>query len=390
MEVVGGIESRFDENAKKRAKQKEKPKRYYDYTLLALIAMLVGFGLIMVASASSYTAVKYEVEPTYFLKKQAKFAIAGMLIMIGISKLDYKLFRKKFPITKKNILFYGYFFCMALQLMVILVGNSTNGSTRWLKIPVIGKFQPSELTKIAIIVIVAYLVSTRPRKLDSFKGFFTTMLPVAILSALVVGENLSTAVIMMGIAFVVCFVASRKWVYFLVSFIALAAAGAGFIFTVGYRANRIEQWINVETEGYQILQGLYAICSGGWFGKGLGNSVQKLGYIPEVQTDMIFSVICEELGIVGVIILLLVYGLLLFRIYRIIVNARDLFGSMICVGVFAHLALQIILNIAVVTNTVPSTGVVLPFISYGGSSLIVLLAEMGIVLSVSNRIEYEE
>jgi cell division protein FtsW len=173
------------------------------------------------------------------------------------------------------------------------------------------------------------------------------------------------------------------------SFFGLIAVATLGIMNVGYRADRITQWLNVEEEGYQILQGLYAVCSGGWFGKGLGNSVQKLGYIPEVHTDMIFAVICEELGIIGVVILLLVYGVLLWRIYKISINAPDLFGSLLCTGVFSHIALQILLNIAVVTNTVPSTGVTLPFISYGGTSIMAMFIEMGLVLSVAGRIEHE-
>ncbi|MBO6065341.1 MAG: FtsW/RodA/SpoVE family cell cycle protein, partial [Lachnospiraceae bacterium] len=158
----------------------------------------------------------------------------------------------------------------------------------------------------------------------------------------------------------------------------------------GYRLARIDVWKDIENTpgGYQILQGLYAIASGGWFGKGLGNSIQKLGYIPEVHTDMIFTCIVEELGIVGGLLLICVYIILLIRIYKIAVNAPDLFGSLICVGVFVQIALQAILNIAVVTNTIPSTGIPLPFISYGGSSLAFLMLEMGLVLNVSNQIDY--
>ncbi|MBQ8281510.1 MAG: cell division protein FtsW [Lachnospiraceae bacterium] len=361
--------------------------QHYDYTMLVLVGLLVCFGLIMVCSASAYTAVKYGLESTYYLKRQGLMAAVGIIAMIGLSKFDYHLYTTdKFKVRPILIL---YFVCVILQIAVFIVGSSTNGSTRWLQLPIIGRFQPSELSKFCIIIMVAFLINLRPRQLDSFVGFVFRMLYVFILAALVLVENLSTAIIMIGIAFIVCFVASRKWAYFFISFIVLAAGALIAIFSVGYRADRITQWLDVENEGYQILQGLYAICSGGWFGKGLGNSVQKLGYIPEVHTDMIFSVICEELGILGVIILLTVYVLLLWRIFKIIVNAPDLFGSLLCTGVFAHIALQVILNVAVVTNTVPSTGVTLPFISYGGTSLIVMLAEMGIVINVSSKIEYD-
>ncbi|MGN0165128.1 MAG: FtsW/RodA/SpoVE family cell cycle protein [Lachnospiraceae bacterium] len=360
---------------------------HYDYTLLVLVGLLLCFGLIMVCSASAYTAVKYGVEATYYLKRQALMAALGLVLMFILSKLDYHWFiTTKFKIRPVVVL---YWVCVVLQIAVFIVGSSSNGSTRWIQLPIIGRFQPSEVSKFCIIIMVAFLIQLRPRILDSFAGFVFRMLYVLVLAGLVLVENLSTAIIMIGISFIVFFVASRKWGYFFISFFVFLGCAILAVFSVGYRADRITQWLDVENEGYQILQGLYAICSGGWFGKGLGNSVQKMGYIPEVHTDMIFSVICEELGILGVIILLTVYLLLLWRIFKIIVNAPDLFGSLLCTGVFAHIALQVILNIAVVTNTVPSTGVTLPFISYGGTSLIVILMEMGIVLNVSGKIEYD-
>ncbi len=371
----------------RKEKIKKSVNRHYDYTMLVLVALLVCFGLIMVCSASAYAAVKYGYGATFYLKRQAMMACGGAVVMLLVSKLDYHVYiSKRFKIRPIMAL---YLFCIALQIAVFIIGSSSNGSTRWLELPVIGRFQPSELSKLCIVIMVAFLVQLKPRQLDSFVGFIFRMLYILILAALVVVENLSTAIIMVGIAFIVCFVASRKWAYYFISFFGLAIAAVIGIFTVGYRADRIDQWLDVEHKGYQILQGLYAICSGGWFGKGLGNSVQKLGYIPEVHTDMIFSVICEELGILGVMILLTVYILLLWRIFRIIVNAPDLFGSLLCTGVFAHIALQVILNIAVVTNTIPSTGVTLPFISYGGTSLVIMMAEMGLVMSVSGRIEYD-
>lgn len=372
----------------RKAITKKNMNRHYDYTMLVLIGLLVCFGLVMVCSASAYTAVKYGLESTYYLKRQAIMVIIGVAAMLAISKIDYHFYiTDKFKIRPILIL---YLVCVALQIAVFIIGSSSNGSTRWISLPIIGRFQPSELSKFCIVIMVAFLIQLRPRQLDTFFGFIFRMLYIFVLAALVLVENLSTAIIMIGIAFIVCFVASRKWAYYFISFFALAGLGTIAIFSVAYRADRITQWLDVENEGYQILQGLYAICSGGWFGKGLGNSVQKLGYIPEVHTDMIFSVICEELGILGVMILLAVYVLLLWRIFRIIVNAPDLFGSLLCTGVFAHIALQVILNIAVVTNTVPSTGVTLPFISYGGTSVIVMLAEMGIVMNVSGKIEYDE
>jgi cell division protein FtsW len=189
----------------------------------------------------------------------------------------------------------------------------------------------------------------------------------------------------------ICFVASKKKAYYIISGLLFGALGAIFIFFVSYRSERIKVWLNVETEpkGYQILQGLYAIASGGIFGKGLGQSMQKLGFIPESHNDMIFSVICEELGLFGAFALILLFVLMVWRIFIIAINAPDLFGGLVATGVLAHIAIQVLLNIAVVTNTIPSTGIPLPFISYGGSSVMVILFEMGIVLSISNQIKGE-
>ena len=189
----------------------------------------------------------------------------------------------------------------------------------------------------------------------------------------------------------ICFVSTKKKLYFIICGVGLAALGALLIFGVGYRSVRIDAWLEVEThpKGYQILQGLYAIASGRIFGKGLGQSMQKLGFIPESHTDMIFSVICEELGLFGAIAVILLYVLLLYRLFFIAVNSADLYGGLIATGIMAHIGIQVLMNIAVVTSTIPPTGVPLPFISYGGTSLVVLLLEMGIALSVSNQIKAE-
>ena len=214
------------------------------------------------------------------------------------------------------------------------------------------------------------------------------MLPLV---GFIVIENLSTAIVIVGIIVAICFVASRKKWYYAVVGGAGVAAIAAFIGLVSFRATRFRVWLNVETEplGYQILQGLYAIASGGIFGVGLGKSMQKLGFIPESHNDMIFSVICEELGLFGAVLLILVFVLVIWRLFIIAISSPDLFGGLICVGVLAHIAIQVIINIAVVTNSIPSTGIPLPFISYGGTSVAILLAEMGIALGVSNQIKYE-
>ena len=216
-----------------------------------------------------------------------------------------------------------------------------------------------------------------------------TILPIV---GLVGASNLSTAIIILGIGAVMIFTASPKYL----QFFWMIAGGAGFmtIFLAleSYRLERIAIWRNPEKyeKGYQTLQGLYAIGSGGLFGRGLGNSVQKLGFLPEAQNDMIFSIICEELGLFGAVLLTILFVFLLYRLMFIAQNAPDLLGSLIVTGIFAHIALQVILNIAVVLNVIPTTGVTLPFISYGGTSILFLMTEMGIALNVSRQIRIKD
>ncbi len=381
--------------AKPSARKTEyKPQTYYDYSLLFITLILVCIGLVMIYSTSSYYAVKQKFgDAAYFFKRQLVSAVIGTVVMIIVSKIDYFFYIK--GIGKKykmNLLFLAYLVCIALQVYVLFFGKEVKGAKRWIEIPVLGTFQPSELTKICIILLVAYIVYSAPKRLDTVFGFIRVLIYVAPLLGLVAAENLSTAIIIAGITFIVCFVVARRKGYFFIAGILGVAAVACYIFLgEAFRGERFDAWLNVEThpKGYQILQGLYAIASGGLWGKGLGQSMQKLGFIPESHNDIIFSVICEELGIVGALAIILLYVLLLWRLFVVAVNARDLFGSLICVGIMVHIAMQVLINIAVVTNTIPSTGVPLPFISYGGTSLVVLMAEMGIALSVSNRIEYE-
>lgn len=368
-------------------------RRAYDFSLLFLTFFLVCFGLVMIYSTSSYNATKFYGDATYFLKKQLIFAVFGIVVMWFVSHIDYRYITHPLPFIKIKPVTVLYLLCLVLQVVVLFVGEDIKGAKRWIEIPGIGSFQPSELTKICIVLLTAYLASRAPKMLNKFTGFFGVLLRVAPLIILVVIENLSTAIVLAGIVFVVCFVTSKKkGYYFVVIGLGIAAVAAVFLFGEGFRMERIDAWLNVEThpKGYQTLQGLYAIASGGILGKGLGNSVQKLGFIPESHNDMIFSVICEELGLIGAIAILLLFLLLLWRLFVIAVNAPDLYGSLIAVGVMTHIAVQVIINVAVVTNTMPSTGIPLPFISYGGSSLVALLFEMGIALGVSNQIEYRE
>lgn len=365
---------------------------YYDYSLLFLTLFLVCFGLVMIFSTSSYNASRNHGNPFYYLEKQAIFAVMGTVLMIIVSKIDYHFYIKPLPVLRMKPVTLLYILCMLLQTYVLLFGKEINGAKRWINLGPLGGFQPSELSKIAVILFTAYIVNLAPKRLDKFKGFLRVVAFMAPLILLVLIPNFSTALVMGCIMIAIAFVASRKKLYFIVSGIFAAGIGALFVFGVSYRSTRIDVWRNVEShpKGYQILQGLYAIASGGLFGRGLGESMQKLGFIPESHNDMIFAVVCEELGLFGAVSLIMLFVLMIWRLFVIAINSPDLYGGLIAAGVLTHIAVQVLLNIAVVTNTIPSTGIPLPFISYGGSSLTVLLIEMGIALSVSNQIKYEK
>lgn len=365
---------------------------YYDFSLLFLTLFFVGFGLIMIYSTSSFNAEREFGNPAHYLTRQGAFALIGIVIMLLVSTVfDYRWLIKPLPIIKIKPVTLFYILCLFLQVYVILFTDAVKGSKRWINLGPVG-FQPSELSKVALILFTAYIIHLSPRRLDKFMGFLRVIFLLAPMLLLVVIPNFSTGLIMGIIVVIMCFVASRKKLYFILAGILGVAAGAFFIFGVDYRGERIDIWLNVEThpKGYQILQGLYAIASGGIFGKGLGQSMQKLGFIPESHNDMIFSVICEELGLFGAICIILLYLLIIWRLFIISINAPDLFGGLIATGILIHIAVQVLINVAVVTNTIPSTGIPLPFISYGGSSLIFLLFEMGIALNISNQIKYEK
>ncbi|MCR5685426.1 MAG: putative lipid II flippase FtsW [Lachnospiraceae bacterium] len=358
----------------------------YDVVLVMLCIFLGVFGLVMIYSTSSYNAARYYGDAKLYFNRQGLFLIIGFFAMIVVSQIDYRWYIKPwFGITWLRPILILYILCLGMQVYVLVNGYSAGGSSRWIMIRGIGTFQPSEVTKICFIVVVAYLAQKAPKRMNYLSGYLVVVAAMAPLLVLVARQNLSTAIIMAGILTVICFVVSRKKAYYAIVFMLLAGFAAVFVMMAGYRAERIENWLHPENleSGSQILSGLYAIASGGLWGKGLGESIEKLGYIPEVHTDMIFTVICEELGIFGGILVIATVLFMLWRLMLIAINAPDMYGGLIAAGVLSHIALQVLLNIAVVTNSVPATGIPFPFISYGGSSLLVLMAEMGIALSVS-------
>ena len=355
-------------------------KGHYDETLLTVVIILVAVGLVMLYSTSSYNGeVKFH-DPYYYLKKQGFATFIGFLGMVIVSRVDYHRWAV--------LAIPGYLAAIALSVAVMLFGDEYNGSKRWLSVGPVS-FQPSEFAKVAVILFLACLVTKYVKRMDKFRTLVLMMLPVLPIVALVGASNLSTAIIILGIAVVLIFVASPKYSQFIWMGAAGIAFMAVFLAMESYRLERLAIWRNPEQyeKGYQTLQGLYAIGSGGLFGRGLGNSVQKLGFLPEAQNDMIFSIICEELGLVGAGIIILLFFLLIWRFFVIATKAPDLLGALIASGAMAHMMIQVILNIAVVTNSIPNTGITLPFISYGGTSVVFLLLEMGLVLSVSGLVE---
>ena len=300
----------------------------------------------------------------------------------------------------------GYIGSVILILLVLVPGiqYTANGATRWIRV---GGFtlQPAEVAKLGMILFLASLVCRMGRGIRSTKGFFTILAVPIPISLMIwrLTNNLSSAIIVFGIAALMLFVSSPEYKKFILIGLGGIAGVALLVFAItniasseslGFRGSRILAWLNPEAyatdTGFQTLQALYAIGSGGILGKGLGQSMQKLGFLPEAQNDMIFSIICEELGLFGAIAIIIMFLLLIWRFMVIANNAADLFGALLVVGVLGHIAIQVILNIAVVTNTIPNTGISLPFISYGGSSVMFLLIEIGLVLSVAKGIRLKD
>lgn len=370
-------------------------EQYFDYDFLLAVIFLMCFGLVMLYSTSYYGAQADFGDDMYYFSKQALIGVLGFAVMFVVSKIDYHL--------------YGAFaveiFAVALVLMALVktpLGLTLNGARRWLQLPGNLTLQPAEVTKIAVILYISYELCRLGKKAYTIEGAVRVLALGAIASGgvLFLTDNLSTAIIVMAITCLLYFLIHPKTKIFVVIAGAAAAAGTLLILILSitaansdnFRLQRILSWLNPEatadTGSFQVMQGLYAIGSGGFFGKGLGNSMQKLENIPEAQNDWILSVICEELGVFGVIVILCLFGFLLYRLMFIAQNAPDLYGSLIASGIFIHIALQVILNIAVVTGILPSTGIILPFISFGGTAVLFLMAEMGIALGIARKIKF--
>ncbi len=378
-------------------KRRDREDHFFDYSLLFVVLFLMGFGLIMIYSVSSYEAHADYGDAAYFLKKQLLSSTLGLVAMMVVANIPYRIWR----------IFAGWGYLLAAFLLVLVpfVGVESHGAKRWLPIAFGFTIQPAEVAKLCMILFLAHLVCLMGTKVQKFKGMCFLFVVAAPMALMVwkLTDNLSSAIIILGISVFMLFVASPDYKVFITVGMIGVAGVVAVVYSIsqmtmsedmGFRFKRILTWLNPEAyaddTGFQTLQALYAIGSGGVFGKGLGQSMQKLGFIPEAQNDMIFSIICEELGLFGAIAVILMFVLLLWRMMVIANNAPDLFGSLLVVGVMGHIAIQVILNIAVVTNTIPNTGISLPFISYGGTSVLFLMIEIGLVLNVASSIQFKD
>ena len=370
-----------------------------DYSLLFIVLFLLSFGLVMLYSTSSYEAALEYGDSAYFLKRQLVFTLFGLVLMTGVSFIPYTFW--------KRVSVLAYLVSVGLIVRVLPFGMECNGAKRWFRFPGLPmQLRPSEVAKIGVIIFSAMIIEKLGRRsLATIKGFIFPMIPAVIVAVMIwqITDNLSSAIIVVAIVFGMLFVACPDYGKFLGIVMTVLVVGAFIVWytvnsadtnSLDFRGERILAWLDPQAyaggKGYQTIQALYAIGSGGVFGKGLGQSMQKLGFIPEAQNDMIFSIICEELGLFGAISIMLMFVLLIWRFMMIANSADDFYGAMLVVGVISHIAVQVILNIAVVTNTIPNTGVTLPFISYGGSSVFFLLSEIGIVLSVARGMRRDE
>lgn len=368
---------------------------YYDYNLLVSVMLLTCFGLIMLYSTSAYSAeIKFGNDMEYFAK-QAGISVVCFIGVLLLSQVDYHFYASFAGIA--------YLVSNILLFLTYFIGTELNGAKRWIYIGPIS-FQPAEFAKLSVILFLPVMIVKMGKKMKSWRAFLVVLGCGALTSFLtfVFTDNLSTAIIIAGITVGLLFIVFPDYRPFLAGLLLAGVIVVAVVYYAqthvdsesSFRLRRVLVWLNPEANaslgGYQVMQGLYAIGSGGFFGKGLGNSLQKLDYVPEAQNDMIFTIICEELGVFGAVMLTLLFVFMLYRLLFIAQNAPDLLGSLIAVGIFMHIALQVVLNIAVVTNAIPTTGITLPFVSYGGTSILFLMGEMALALSVSKQIRFKE
>ncbi len=386
-------------SAKKRKTEIEGKKsvQSMDMSFLLLVFILLGFGLLMVFSASYANALYYEGDSLYFIKRQGFFAVIGIIVMLVTSRFDYKIYKKYAPFI--------YAFGILLLVLVFVPGISyaRNGVHRWINFG-FATFQPSEFAKFAIIIVFASIISANSDRMKKFKygmlPFGIVLLPVFGLLAL--EPHLSGLILITLIAVIMMFVGGTNLKHFaviggigvgllIIMLLVMSAKSGEASFLKGYQLSRIQNWLNpfenedLQGEVWQTCQSLLAIGSGGFMGLGFGNSREKYLYLPEPQNDFIFAIVCEELGLIGALLVIILFGLLVYRGFAIANKAPNKFAAMVVIGITLQIGLQTLLNIAVVTNSIPNTGISLPFFSYGGTALVMQLFEMGVVLNISRH-----
>lgn len=360
-------------------------EKVMDFPMLVTILVLLCIGIIMVATASSYYALNNYGDSNYFLSRQALYAFGGVVAMFVISKIDYRKYIKWAYI--------GYGVSLALLIAVLIpgIGKSSNGATRWLGFGSF-RFQPSEIMKIMLVIAISTYISLNRKKLNTLKGYFVPfLLLVGVVIVMFLQKHMSGTIVMMVAAFSIIFASGIKIKprYIIMGIILLIIVAGVYISAEGFRAKRILSFLNPEEDiqdgNWQAAQSIYAIGSGGVFGRGLGQSRQKYLWLPEAQTDFIFSVLGEEFGLLGSATVLFIFMFFIYRGYKIAMTCRDMYGSMIASGIVSVFSFQIIVNLAVVTCSMPVTGMPLPFFSYGGTALFINLCAMGILLSISRN-----
>ncbi len=361
-----------------------KSTKKMDYSFLLIVFALLSYGLIMVFSASSATAHYHYGDAYYFIKRQFAWSLIGLGIMFLISRISYKtIYKYAIHIMGASII---------LLIAVLIIGIEVKGARRWLGFGPF-TFQPSEVAKFATIVFLARSLSTNKDALKTFThGFLPYIGIIGIIAILVFLEpHFSGAMVIGMTGCIIMLAAGAKIVHFVTVGLPVVPIAVVAMLSASYRLARVTTFLDpfkdTSGDGWQIVQSLYAIGSGGFFGLGLGQSRQKFLYLPEPQNDFIFSIICEELGFIGALLVIVLFVILIWKGIKIAINAPDKFSSLVVTGIISLIAVQTVLNIAVVTSSIPATGMPLPFFSYGGTSLVFILAEMGVVLSISRECE---
>ena len=374
---------------KARKKRIRAERNGIDLTFLFLVLILLSIGLIMMFSAS-YASSYYETgDSFYYIKRQLLFAVVGLVMMLAIANIDYHILHRFAFLIYAGTLF---------LLVVVLIVPTREDAKRWINLG-FTTFQPSELAKFAIVLIFAHLISVNYERMKNPRyGVWPFLVLLGVVVMLMLLEpHLSGTILIVSIGVVMMFVGGTDLKWFMLGGVLIGVAIVAAVLIPGvvpYAMDRLQYWIDPwsdpQNKGFQTIQSLYAIGSGGLMGVGIGNSRQKHLYLPEPHNDFVFSVVCEELGFIGATLIILLFVLLIWRGYVVAMRCRDRFGSMLAVGLTTQVGVQTVLNIAVVSNTIPNTGISLPFFSYGGTALVMLLCEMGVILSVSRQTNIEK